>query len=1304
MAYNQSYGYGGPASYQQGVPAAGGYGAQQPASSTPTPPAPYGNPAYPANPQWPNPPPPQPTLQTNNQNPYQFHVPPAAPPPSQTQPGPNYMNYNPQAYGAIPGSPVGQARPPALPPRTNLAHKPSVSGSNRYNFTPTGPSWQQSNSPLVWNEAAGRYEHAPATGSQQQSTASGRYTPPSLPPRPGSSHAPPPAPMSPQRQAFLQNQAYLQQHSPDPQSPPFHPPGQTPGYSPSGTSSSAQQNNMPANTSQRPSSASPPPSRPPYAPKPYAPQQTQGPQSPPSHHQFQPSGFNSMFPVYQPPVQAKPPGTPPVTSTPPPPMPPRPSATPTKVSSPPPNEDVPVSPMEHRDSMSSLYEPPPPKGHGRGQKAPAPYPLVSRENSESSGPVVNAAVAMPQLPHPPVGPQQPPQKFRGPAKADSGDSGKHRFSVFAGGGGPSDWEHFGPTSQDSIDDTELYARKDAIKRHEQEIEIMELDSTPIPPPQRSGSAPPRQQSTEGGRPVGTLPPPPAPIPDMQVIKRTESPEPMEQPLRIAAKQDTESKAQPSTQPPAHHPPSSQPLDIAPALDPWYKNSLMRYIAMLYKEAGAAQVEEKHKIFTEFMMEEASIRGINIPLRAGSVSGYTPVLEYLHSAGAEKPKDSVLEKTEANKEQKEKGDAVPAKVDTNIVIVPAQEDHQEPQYSPGGRPIVGRPRQTTLTRPDANRSRTPSPKPALGASNAASPPAKAVESQAAAGSERRESAPGRPLQPVYTPFRAGGNLDRGNNIPDASAGASQLPPNPGTQPAYQSVYKPYVPLTAGFQPSAAATGTRKPSIPSSTAETTRTVQEIPPPAPQPAAPLPEKTKAADKSPEPPEVKPEVRQPAPKEPPLDNVVPPLPVQPPSLERLKELLPKPNASPILNPRLENLKTSLMLYPSNFDFVTVAFDKWKTKAASNRARAEVESRQRGLESQQQIDDLFNENQIAYSDIAMLEDSFKKQEAEIKSEQNEKEYESYLTDVFDPLYKRLQEEISVVTGLLRDAETMAREDGVAGKELLMLSNSNSGNGAADKVDLAEVLRLVVELHQKLEERHEQLVDCIVKRDRRRRAIDEVSVAGADKLNQVEFRKRLDMVEKNATVTKCEECKSRLQPLWQLVRPLTVRGARENKATVEEITKETEAASEQLANPENQHLKASITQALETLAASSKSLTGSFYAIDTNLNLAEFNSAVARATFDNAPRHVVTRLADEKGAEDVRLKEEHEARLAEIQTALKTAEETVEKAFRGKEGQAEHERRVKAALDDAKRRNNKLRSQLDVQTPIEPPSRGTRRF
>lgn len=111
---------------------------------------------------------------------------------------------------------------------------------------------------------------------------------------------------------------------------------------------------------------------------------------------------------------------------------------------------------------------------------------------------------------------------------------------------------------------------------------------------------------------------------------------------------------------------SQAVDIAPGLDPWYKTSLQRYLGMLYCEAAAESVEEKHRIFIDFMADEAHARGIEQSLKTTVTARNVPTTTNTTSEEKlppETPKLSSMSKTDPHMD--------------------ADTDGEE--YSPGGRP-------------------------------------------------------------------------------------------------------------------------------------------------------------------------------------------------------------------------------------------------------------------------------------------------------------------------------------------------------------------------------------------------------------------------------------------------------------------------------------------------------------------------------------------------------------------------------------------------------------------------------------------
>src|SRR5262249_40045403 len=118
------------------------------------------------------------------------------------------------------------------------------------------------------------------------------------------------------------------------------------------------------------------------------------------------------------------------------------------------------------------------------------------------------------------------------------------------------------------------------------------------------------------------------------------------------------------------------VDIAPGLDPWFKGSLERFRDVLYAEAAAPTVQEKLKVFIEFVNSESRLRGVELPFGpSGEVKGFAqqPSIPPNESSSAQNAK--------TNETKPERLSIKPPSTDY-IVVDPDQ-------YSPGGRPIVHR---------------------------------------------------------------------------------------------------------------------------------------------------------------------------------------------------------------------------------------------------------------------------------------------------------------------------------------------------------------------------------------------------------------------------------------------------------------------------------------------------------------------------------------------------------------------------------------------------------------------------------------
>jgi hypothetical protein len=113
------------------------------------------------------------------------------------------------------------------------------------------------------------------------------------------------------------------------------------------------------------------------------------------------------------------------------------------------------------------------------------------------------------------------------------------------------------------------------------------------------------------------------------------------------------------------------------------------------------------------------------------------------------------------------------------------------------------------------------------------------------------------------------------------------------------------------------------------------------------------------------------------------------------------------------------------------------------------------------------------------------------------------------------------------------------------------------------------------------------------------------------------------------------------------------------------------------------SETLNLLYESSKSLLTIFNRLEIDLNTAEVEADIAQARVDGAPESKVEELQSGMNARETELKEEFARRIG----VLEQDREESERLIQDKDGKVEtsdeqeKERRLKAALEEAKRRN-----------------------
>ena len=266
-------------------------------------------------------------------------------------------------------------------------------------------------------------------------------------------------------------------------------------------------------------------------------------------------------------------------------------------------------------------------------------------------------------------------------------------------------------------------------------------------------------------------------------------------------------------------------------------------------------------------------------------------------------------------------------------------------------------------------------------------------------------------------------------------------------------------------------------------------------------------------------------------------------PSLAVLSTLLPrKISTRRTPSPLLQNIWDEISAYPSlasspislactpltggremikekEFSWIRDLYTSFNSQSTQIRGRLDIERQQRTEVAEQRTEQLFNDNEIGYADIGLREEEFRRDESENMARECREEYARFTAEVFGPVYGNLQNEIGRLLWLaeyvrerfLKDSKAAAVDDAgaVVTYELALglkaletedlpekpLENIHTASAADDNItkpsaysgktiepctpSLDEVLCLYFCIYDKIEGRHERIVQAITDRDER---------------------------------------------------------------------------------------------------------------------------------------------------------------------------------------------------------------------------------
>ncbi|KAI9739495.1 MAG: hypothetical protein M1834_006210 [Cirrosporium novae-zelandiae] len=790
------------------------------------------------------------------------------------------------------------------------------------------------------------------------------------------------------------------------------------------------------------------------------------------------------------------------------------------------------------------------------------------------------------------------------------------------------------------------------------------------------------------------------------------------------------------------------------LDPWYKASLNRYVDMLRQESSADNDADRYKVFSTFLSREAKLRAVLydveddviqiIPSRQRAPQPekedrkeWPQSTESKQEASTSVETQPATEKQEQNspkhnmsppqmspartssprptliKDVHERSASTPSTKDSFVIVDHSDDDAQ---YSPGGRPIIKGSRPQGTPPPPKLRVVAPPHKPNENiekekySPGADAPIVVDVESSPiptlhdvgfrAFSVPPSSFKPGSPFQmpnfdfqrPVYTPFQY-------NRVPQHSC--PQAPPNKQTYKPYSALRKAAVDSGLGLHNSLRRTdrarqrgeslGARPATANIEHHETflggireeraASVPGQVRPTLTLPSVLLPGASAVDHRS--------------------------------FTNQLRELIPKAGLNEKSQiPELVHL-TSSSLTPDDFGFIHEMVVAWDKGARKKRAELEKERHERQAESENNIDDLFNNNDIGYSDIAVLEKEFREEELDRKAEEDREEVSSFTTNVYDVVTTRLQNEIQELNTKFQSTVDQLKEISASP---LDKQTPSLPSRLQRLQDTSQNTELALTIFRKLEIRHQKAAEAILERAHRVKLAEVTALEARKEKTKAQVTKK-EYEDKDwkfiAQTSKSKD--ERGKRLVRILDRVTIWANKEigkwRDLVAKEIRNITLSIPPALPLEVKDELRSAaqdVGALLESLEVVEKNFAQCAYDADVLLNEADFEMASTSHSQKN-----MAKVEAEKKEEDLRLKQELEERLKQVlqekekvqaladgfisklselgTSVTPCATVSTDNASSSTPGPSpepstdaaanEHQERLRKALDDAKKRN-----------------------
>ncbi|KAL4893325.1 hypothetical protein BDV59DRAFT_201908 [Aspergillus ambiguus] len=647
------------------------------------------------------------------------------------------------------------------------------------------------------------------------------------------------------------------------------------------------------------------------------------------------------------------------------------------------------------------------------------------------------------------------------------------------------------------------------------------------------------------------------------------------------------------------------------LDPWSKSSLERYIAMLRKEAVADSDEERYKIFTAFMSKETKLREILYNVDHDPKSSEPPTGRPASAQESPQTQDKDTEK-------------IDSPVDSGLIPVETEgyfgtdmpDESADGRYSPGGRPILPR-LHTPVSAIGLQRSASLAvgPRHSQGLSGQAQMSRPTSVPPTMNDAMRKQSLTPLTTNPphaIYTPFRYAEGPQRGSDnlifdrpayqaysaLRQASAESGRMM---SKTPAPESAERPAsaAPSTAQDENDETFVGLIREKSVAYRNRSSRRISSPPPPLPA-----------------------SLRQ----------------GKPGSVDDLRSMVSSPLAKQSESSWHVTTKQDLEKYSNDFAYIREAGNSWELANKTQRENLDKERMRRQEESEEHIDALFNEKEIGYADINVLEEEFRQSEARVQLNEERTEIDDFIQKVFKPLETRLTEEISALQKLYESALSQLNHE-----------NSRIKDSERDKYNLSHTMRIVNDIYRRLEMRYHKRLQIALDLERRRKKAERrplVFMGDSAALKRVDT--DFDQMEKQNILRAARDRDERANRLMDAFDEAIIHGLGENQSLLDEVLAKVSnidlaaIRSSGMGDSEVEQMFKSVQYSVDSLRQDSETILRYFGLADAALNEADYQVSVAEARCSGADVDVFRRLEEEKKKEDSKIQNDLKSKIASV--------------------------------------------------------------